>query len=120
MSQEETIRKELDEVRTVMHHNIDGMLHRGEQLVELEKKTQALALLAVEFRTGAESVNTRIARTQRTRAVCKWVIIGGSIIGILVVVIISIVVIISQTTAPMPTSTPTQLDNNLTNTTDVI
>ncbi|CAG9529736.1 unnamed protein product [Cercopithifilaria johnstoni] len=80
-----TIRQQVENVREVMNNNMQRVLERGEQLENIEGRTEALTQSSQNFQWTAR-------RVQRRRCVknAKWTIIVASCLIVVVATIILI------------------------------
>jgi synaptobrevin family protein YKT6 len=56
------IQKDLDEIKEIMHKNIDEILKRGETLDQLVEKSEEMSASSVHFYKQSKKVNS----------CCKW------------------------------------------------
>ncbi|OZC09944.1 Synaptobrevin [Onchocerca flexuosa] len=81
-----TIRQQVESVKTVMNNNMQRVLERGEQLENIEDRTEALTQLSQNFQWTAQRVQRRMCVKN-----AKWTII---IIACVMVIVAAIILIV--------------------------
>lgn len=84
----EQVQGELDEVTSIMRHNIEKAIERDAELGVLEDKSEALVDGALQFRTGA----TRLRRQMWWQDKRQLVLIILVVVVILLIIILPIAI----------------------------
>ncbi|KAI8843255.1 hypothetical protein HDU78_008900 [Chytriomyces hyalinus] len=83
-----TVQKQVDEVVNLMTDNIAKVVQRGENLEQLQNKTDDLQQSAMQFKKGASAV-----RKEMWWKDMKMKMILGGVLGVIVIIIILSVVL---------------------------
>ena len=75
------IQKEVNDVKIIMTENIENLMKRGDELKELEDKTESIEFEANKLKIGAETVKTKMQQY----GIIKIILIIACVCGVLLV-----------------------------------
>jgi len=83
----ETVRQQVNEVKSVMTENVVRIMERGDRLNDLDSRTEALQASSQSFQTSARQVQRKMCWKN-----LKWTIILG-VVAFLVIALIVILIL---------------------------